>query len=265
RTNVGFLLPVFFDHKFFGSVDLGHGIRNFEIKDVGGGFQPFGMRGALEDLAAIGAFAFEDAARIVKPVREDVEVRLVPRNELAVIPDDPFEAVIGLGSHEFLLRLAQRPRVAALIAHVSRLFQHFAAAGDTRYDLADRKGLPLKPCCVQAKRAFLVRSFRAGYCFCNIKTKYVNMADINVSKAAVAGAGLTELRSTGGTAAEPVWDIIELLFFAYRDFFGDPDEVLLKLSFGRAHHRVLHFVNRNPGMKVADLLHILTITHTSLC
>jgi DNA-binding MarR family transcriptional regulator len=90
------------------------------------------------------------------------------------------------------------------------------------------------------------------------------MADINVSKAAVAGAGLTERRSTGGTAVEPVWDIIELLFFAYRDFVGDPDEVLLKLSFGRAHHRVLHFVNRNPGMKVADLLDILNITKQSL-
>src|SRR5262249_30387205 len=54
------------------------------------------------------------------------------------------------------------------------------------------------------------------------------------------------------------------LFFAYRDFVGDPDEVLLKLGFGRAHHRVLHFVNRNPGMKVAELLEILNITKQSL-
>jgi len=65
-------------------------------------------------------------------------------------------------------------------------------------------------------------------------------------------------------AAEPVWDIIELLFFAYRDFVGDPDEALGPLGFGRAHHRVLHFVNRNPGMKVADLLEILNITKQSL-
>jgi DNA-binding MarR family transcriptional regulator len=63
---------------------------------------------------------------------------------------------------------------------------------------------------------------------------------------------------------EPVWDIIELLFFAYRDFIGDPDDVLVKLGFGRAHHRVLHFVNRNPGMKVAELLEILRITKQSL-
>jgi DNA-binding MarR family transcriptional regulator len=63
---------------------------------------------------------------------------------------------------------------------------------------------------------------------------------------------------------EPIWDIIELLFFAYRDFIGDPDEVLAKFGFGRAHHRVLHFVNRNPGMKVAELLEILKITKQSL-
>jgi DNA-binding MarR family transcriptional regulator len=64
--------------------------------------------------------------------------------------------------------------------------------------------------------------------------------------------------------SEPCWDLIELLFFAYRDFVGDPDEVLAKLGFGRAHHRVLHFVNRNPGMKVADLLDVLKITKQSL-
>ncbi len=68
----------------------------------------------------------------------------------------------------------------------------------------------------------------------------------------------------GGPAGTPTWDIIELLFFAYRDFVGDPDEVLSKLAFGRAHHRVLHFVKRNPGMKVADLLDILNITKQSL-
>src|SRR5256886_11303252 len=63
---------------------------------------------------------------------------------------------------------------------------------------------------------------------------------------------------------EPIWDVIELLFFAYRDFIGDPDDVLSKLGFGRAHRRVLHFVNRNPGMKVAELLDILKITKQSL-
>ena len=68
----------------------------------------------------------------------------------------------------------------------------------------------------------------------------------------------------GTRGHEPIWDVIELLFFAYRDFIGDPDDVLAKLGFGRAHHRVLHFVNRNPGMKVAELLDILKITKQSL-
>ena len=56
----------------------------------------------------------------------------------------------------------------------------------------------------------------------------------------------------------------ELLFFAYRDFTGDPDAVLEQYGFGRAHHRVLHFVNRNPGLRVANLLDILKITKQSL-
>ncbi len=89
------------------------------------------------------------------------------------------------------------------------------------------------------------------------------MADINMG-AKTAETPLAERPSPAAPAAEPVWDIIELLFFAYRDFVGDPDEVLSRLAFGRAHHRVLHFVNRNPGMKVADLLDILNITKQSL-
>ena len=59
-------------------------------------------------------------------------------------------------------------------------------------------------------------------------------------------------------------ELIELLFFAYRDFVSDPDAILLHSAFGRAHHRVLHFVDRNPGLTVADLLDILKITKQSL-
>jgi DNA-binding MarR family transcriptional regulator len=58
--------------------------------------------------------------------------------------------------------------------------------------------------------------------------------------------------------------LVELLFFAYRDFIGDPDEILAKIGFGRAHHRIIHFVGRNPGMRVAELLSILKITKQSL-
>jgi DNA-binding MarR family transcriptional regulator len=60
------------------------------------------------------------------------------------------------------------------------------------------------------------------------------------------------------------WDIIELLFFAYRDFVGDADHELEVFGFGRAHHRVLHFVHRYAGLKVADLLEVLRITKQSL-
>jgi DNA-binding MarR family transcriptional regulator len=58
--------------------------------------------------------------------------------------------------------------------------------------------------------------------------------------------------------------LVELLFFCYRDFVADADELLESLGFGRAHHRVLHFVGRDPGMAVAQLLDILKITKQSL-
>jgi DNA-binding MarR family transcriptional regulator len=64
--------------------------------------------------------------------------------------------------------------------------------------------------------------------------------------------------------SEPMFDLIELLFFAYRDFVGDADRLLEAYEFGRAHHRVLHFVTRNPGLTIAELLDILKITKQSL-
>jgi len=89
------------------------------------------------------------------------------------------------------------------------------------------------------------------------------MADINFTASAPPPAA-SEADPRGPGGREPIWDVIELLFFAYRDFVGDPDSLLVPLGFGRAHHRVLHFVTRNPGMKVADLLEILGITKQSL-
>jgi DNA-binding MarR family transcriptional regulator len=77
--------------------------------------------------------------------------------------------------------------------------------------------------------------------------KYVNMADINVQMTDVQAA-----------------ELVEMLFFAYRDFVQDADDSLAELGFGRAHHRVLHFVGRSPGMTVAQLLDILRITKQSL-
>jgi DNA-binding MarR family transcriptional regulator len=99
-----------------------------------------------------------------------------------------------------------------------------------------------------------------------IQPKYVNsadiMADINLTTPSKDRPAAEA--PEGADAREPYWDLIELLFFAYRDFVSDPDQLLDKLGFGRAHHRVLHFVNRNPGMKVAELLDVLKITKQSL-
>ena len=92
------------------------------------------------------------------------------------------------------------------------------------------------------------------------------MADIN-------SEGLSAVRSPAaqraGRPQTPACDsrlitVVELLFFAYRDFTREADAVLAEFGLGRAHHRVLHFVNRHPGLRVADLLEILKITKQSL-
>jgi DNA-binding MarR family transcriptional regulator len=57
---------------------------------------------------------------------------------------------------------------------------------------------------------------------------------------------------------------IELLYYAYRDFTAEPDAMLARYGFGRAHHRVIYFVGRHPQMSVSDLLAILRITKQSL-
>ena len=62
----------------------------------------------------------------------------------------------------------------------------------------------------------------------------------------------------------PMYELIELFFFAYRDFVADADRLLEAYGFGRAHHRVLYFVSRRPGLTIAELLEILRITKQSL-
>jgi DNA-binding MarR family transcriptional regulator len=57
---------------------------------------------------------------------------------------------------------------------------------------------------------------------------------------------------------------IELIFYAYRDFTSEADAILARHKFGRAHHRVIYFVGRNPGITVSELLAILKITKQSL-
>src|SRR5215218_784924 len=80
-------------------------------------------------------------------------------------------------------------------------------------------------------------------------------------------SGATPVRRDPGEdvlAEVPAYDLIELFFFAYRDFVSDPDRILSEYGFGRAHHRVLHFVDRQPGLTIAELLDILRITKQSL-
>ncbi|GAB5377365.1 MAG: MarR family transcriptional regulator [Acuticoccus sp.] len=67
---------------------------------------------------------------------------------------------------------------------------------------------------------------------------------------------------TGGPAL--AFDLIERMFFGYRDFVGVADVALAETGYGRAHHRVLHFVDRHPGLTVGELLSILKVTKQGL-
>lgn len=100
----------------------------------------------------------------------------------------------------------------------------------------------------------------------SIPLKYVNMADVTSPTRGIEDTDAASVLARCGAAADDgrLIAMVELLFFAYRDFVAGPDEILAELRFGRAHHRVLHFVNRNPGLRVADLLGILKITKQSL-
>lgn len=81
---------------------------------------------------------------------------------------------------------------------------------------------------------------------------YVNVADLK------SGINPLFLRD------EELRQGIELLYYAYRDFTAEPGAMLAKHNFGRAHHRVIYFVGRNPGISVSELLKILRITKQSL-
>jgi DNA-binding MarR family transcriptional regulator len=92
------------------------------------------------------------------------------------------------------------------------------------------------------------------------------MTDVNSSRPSTLRMTATDA-PPGDAVADVSGDtlqLIELLFFAYRDFTGDADAILAEYGYGRAHHRVLHFITRYPGLRVADLLLILNITKQSL-
>ncbi|HVH82074.1 MAG TPA: helix-turn-helix domain-containing protein, partial [Stellaceae bacterium] len=96
----------------------------------------------------------------------------------------------------------------------------------------------------------------------DIKSSDRPMLDHQEAKGASAGERDADLPAF--LSEEEVRQGIELLFFAYRDFTAEPDAILEQYDFGRAHHRVVHFVGRRPHMTVGDLLTILKITKQSL-
>ncbi len=86
------------------------------------------------------------------------------------------------------------------------------------------------------------------------------MTDINIQP----GPNPARSPPEAGFLEEELRQGIEMLFFAYRDFTGDADTFLAKVGFGRAHHRVIYFVGRYPGLTISELLAILRITKQSL-
>ncbi|WP_051228717.1 MarR family winged helix-turn-helix transcriptional regulator [Pleomorphomonas oryzae] len=91
------------------------------------------------------------------------------------------------------------------------------------------------------------------------------MAAINFSSDATSPPDVSQASRVSGSGGEGLdLELIELLFFAYRDFVGEADHILEAIGYGRAHHRVVYFVMRNPGLRVSDLLDILQITKQSL-
>lgn len=57
---------------------------------------------------------------------------------------------------------------------------------------------------------------------------------------------------------------MDLLMFAHRSHLRRADEALANRGLGRAHHRALYFISRNPGRTVSDLLQTLAITKQSV-
>ena len=89
-------------------------------------------------------------------------------------------------------------------------------------------------------------------------TQKESMSAMQQSPKTDMGRGLLFLREEELRLAQ------DLLYFGYRDFTSGADRILATLEMGRAHHRVLHFVGRAPGIKVGELLAILDITKQSL-
>ncbi len=75
---------------------------------------------------------------------------------------------------------------------------------------------------------------------------------------------MADVKAAGAVRDEELRQAMELLYFAYRDFTAEPDAMLARHGFGRAHHRVIYFVGRHPQISVSELLMMLRITKQSL-
>jgi DNA-binding MarR family transcriptional regulator len=88
------------------------------------------------------------------------------------------------------------------------------------------------------------------------------VSSLPISSLPVSCPPVSALHASEGRA--PDYELIELMYFAYRDLVAEPDRVLENFGLGRAHHRVLHFVTRRRGLTIAELLDTLKITKQSL-
>ena len=63
---------------------------------------------------------------------------------------------------------------------------------------------------------------------------------------------------------DQIKDFIEQIFYAYKETYSDPKKILKKYSFGTAHHRAIHIIERHKGITISGLLNKLKITKQSL-
>ena len=103
RPDIGVDQAVLLQRFGLGGVELGGAVGHFEIEQARRTAQPLGMLGRLEDLAAVGALAFEDGAGVVERVGENMRFGVAPRHELPVVPDPAVAIVESLARHSALL------------------------------------------------------------------------------------------------------------------------------------------------------------------
>ena len=63
---------------------------------------------------------------------------------------------------------------------------------------------------------------------------------------------------------EQIKECIQLLYYAYRETFSDPKEILSRKFFGPAHLRALNLIERYPGINLGELIFKLKVTKQSL-